>query len=102
MPKKLIKMGNKKSNKNGREIKIVTDKPTNTEYTFLYDGLAKLSPTSNRDDDLSKESKKSDGYDIAYSLRRHSDKLKRTDNLRFKSSKITKARSKQNHSPVYE
>jgi hypothetical protein len=95
-------MGNKKSNKNGREIKIVTDKPTNTEYTFFYDGLAKLSPTSNRDDDLSKESKKSDGYDIAYSLRRHSDKLKRTDNLRFKSSKITKARSKQNHSPVYE
>jgi hypothetical protein len=44
MPKKLIKMGNKKSNKNGREIKIVTDKPTNTEYTFFYDdGLAKLS-----------------------------------------------------------
>jgi hypothetical protein len=86
-----------------KEIKIVTDKPTNTEYTFFYDdGLAKLSPTSNPDNNLSKESKKDDDYDIAYSLRRYSDKLKRTDNLRFKSNKITKARSKQNHSLVYE
>jgi hypothetical protein len=96
-------MGNKKSTKNVKEIKIPTDKPTNTEYTFFYDnGLAKLGPTSNPDDDLSKESKKGDNYNIAYSLRRYSDKLKRTDNLRFKSSKITKAQSKQNHSPVYE
>jgi hypothetical protein len=37
-------------------------------------------------------------------LLRHSDKLKRhsTDYKRFKSSKITKAQSKQNHSPIYE
>lgn len=110
-------MGNKKSNNNNNkrshkeEARIITtrDKPINVEYTFVDDGLTKLNPpTPSQDngDNLSKELKKRDGNDIAYSLRRHSDKLKRTDNnnnkLLFKSSNKTKARSKQNHSPVYE
>jgi len=105
-------MGNK--NKNGKEIRIVTDKPTNIDYTFIDDGSLKLKPTSDQDpngsnvcvnnnNNLPRESKRKEENDISYSVRRHSDKLKyTTNNLRFKSSKRTKAQSKQNHSPVYE
>jgi alpha-glucosidase (family GH31 glycosyl hydrolase) len=100
-------MGNKKSkNKNG-EMRIITDKPKNSEYTFVDESLSKqlLNPASNHsNDDLSGESKKREENDMGYSLRKHSDKLKKNsaDYLRFKTSKTTKAYSKQNHSPVYE
>ena len=104
-------MGNK--NKNGKEIRIVTNKPTNIDYTFIDDSSLKLKPISERDpngsnvyvnnNNLPRESKRKEENDISYSVRRHSDKLKdTTNNLRFKSSKRTKAQSKQNHSPVYE
>jgi hypothetical protein len=86
-------MGNK--NKNGNKIRIITDKPRNVEYTFIDDGSPKLNAPS--DNGLSRESKRKDEKDI--SVRRHSDT---TNSLRFKSSKLTKAQSKQNHSPVYE
>ena len=104
-------MGNKikSKNKNG-EIRIITDKEKNSEYTFVDDGLTKRlpnpAPNHSNDDNLPEEQKKRAGKNdmSSYSLRRHSDKLKRngTDYMRFKSSKITKAQSKQNHSPVYE
>ncbi|MGB6628468.1 MAG: hypothetical protein WCF03_18250 [Nitrososphaeraceae archaeon] len=107
-------MGNK--NKNGKEIRIITDKPTNVDYTFIDDGSLKLNATTSNQDSngsyvyvnnnnngLSKESKRKEEDDIAYSVRMRSDKLKNTtDILRFKSNKRTKAQSKQNHSPVYE
>jgi hypothetical protein len=49
------------------------------------------------------ESKRKEENDISYAVRRQSNKLKNTTNsLRFKTSKRTKAQSKQNHSPVYE
>jgi hypothetical protein len=52
------------------------------------------------DNGLSRESKRKEEKGI--SVRRHSE-LKNTKNsLRFKSSKLTKAQSKQSHSPVYE
>jgi hypothetical protein len=89
-------MGNK--NKNGNNIRIIADTPGNT---FVDDGSLKLNATS--DNDLSKESKRKQDKDISYSVRRHSTKLKSTtDSPRFKSGKITKAQSKQNHSAVYE
>jgi hypothetical protein len=85
-------MGNK--NKNGNNIRIIADTPGNT---FVDDGSLKLNATS--DNDLSRESKRKQDKDISYSVRRHSDT---TNGLRFKSSKLTKALSKQSHSPVYE
>jgi hypothetical protein len=108
-------MGNK--NKNGKEIRIITDKPTNVDYTFIDDGSLKLNATTsdqgsngsnvyvnnNNNNGLSKESKRKEEDDIAHYVRMRSDKLKNTtDILRFKSNKRTKAQSKQNHSPVYE
>jgi hypothetical protein len=88
-------MGNKNKNKN--KIKIIIDKLRNVEYTFIDDGSLKLNTTS--DNDLSKQSKRNE--DVFDSIRR--DKFKSTTNsLRFKSSKITKAKFKENHSPVYE
>ncbi|HEY6165656.1 MAG TPA: hypothetical protein VIW25_12175 [Nitrososphaeraceae archaeon] len=107
-------MGN--NNRNGKEIRIITDKPTNVDYTFVDDGSLKLNATfsdqrsngsnvyvNNNNNGLSKESKRKEENDISYAVRRQSDKLKNTTNsLRFKTSKRTKAQSKQNHSPVYE
>ena len=104
-------MGNK--NKNGKEIRIITYKPTNVDYTFIDDGsLMQLLQTRAFMDPMymltttimaypknQKERRKM----ISYSVRMRSDKLKNpTDILRFKSNKRTKAQSKQNHSPVYE
>jgi hypothetical protein len=37
-------MGNK--NKNGKEIRIITDKPTNVDYTFIDEGSLKLNATT--------------------------------------------------------
>jgi hypothetical protein len=99
----------KLKNKNG-EIRIITDKQRNSEYTFVDDGLTNhlpnSSPNHSNDYNLPEEQKKREGKNdmSSYSIRRHSDKLRRnsTDYMRFKSSKITKAQSKQNHSPVYE
>jgi hypothetical protein len=95
------------------EIRIITDKPTNIDYTFTNDGSLKLKPTSYQgpnasnvyvnNNNLPRESKRKEENDITYSVRRHSNKLKNaTNNLRFKSSKRTKVQSKQGHSPVYE
>jgi hypothetical protein len=78
-----------KSKKKNGEIRIITDKQRNSEYTFVDDGLTNSlpnsSPNHSNDDNLS-----------SYSFRRHSDKLKKNsaDYKRFKSSKITKAQSK--------
>jgi hypothetical protein len=84
-----------KKNKNRDKIEIIKDKSRNVEYTFIDDVSLKLNATS--DNEASKQSKRNE--DISYSVRR--DKFKSTANsLRFKSSKL--ARSKQNHSPVYE
>jgi hypothetical protein len=91
-------MGNK--NKNGSKIRIVTDHPRNVEYTFIDDGSPKLNAPS--DNGLSRESKRKEEKDISYSVRRHSELKSTTDSLGFKSSKLTKAQSKQNQSPVYE
>ena len=103
-----------KKNINGKEIRIITDKPTNVNYTFIDDGSLNATTSdqgsngsnvyvNNNNNGLSKESKRKEEDDISYSVRMRSDKLKNpTDILRFKSNKRTKAQSKQNHSPVYE
>lgn len=88
-------MGNK--NKKGNKVRLIRDEPRNVEYTFIDDGSLKLNASS--DNDPSRESTRKQEKDISYSIRRHSDA---TNSLRFKSSKLTKARSKQGHSPVYE
>ena len=100
----------KSKNKNG-EIRIITDKQKNFEYTFIDEGLTNhhlfnSEPNRSNGDKPTEEQKKGEEKNdmSPYSLIRHSDKLKRhsTDYKRFKSSKITKAQSKQNHSPIYE
>jgi|SRR5215213_7696991 len=102
-------MGNKvkSKNKNG-EIRIITDKQKNFEYTFIDDGLTNyhLSNSEPNHSDggnlLEEQKKREEKNDMSsYSLRRHKDRLA-ADCKRFKSGKITKAQSKQNHSPVYE
>lgn len=108
-------MGNKNKNKNRKEIRIITDKPTNIDYTFIDSGSIKLNATSsdqgpngsnvyvNNNNSLPRESERKEENGISYAVRRQSDRLKHTTNtLRFKTSKRTKAQSKQNHSPVYE
>jgi hypothetical protein len=102
-------MGNKINSKDkNREIRIIADKQKYFEYTFIDDGLTNyflLSsvPTHSGGDKPSEEQKKEEEKSdtSSYSLRRHKDRLA-ADYKRFKSSKITKAQSKQNHSPVYE
>jgi outer membrane receptor for Fe3+-dicitrate len=93
-------MGSKK--KNGKEIRIIIDRPTNIDYTFIDDGSIKLDVYFNNNS-LPRESRRKEENDISYAVRRQSDKLKNTTNsLRFKTSKRTKAQSNQTHSPVYE
>jgi hypothetical protein len=83
-------MGN--TNKNGKEIRLVTDKPTNIDYTFIDDGSLKLKPTSDQDpngsnvyvinNNLPRESRRKEENDISYSVRRHSDILESRTNYR--------------------
>ena len=103
-------MGNKEKSKNKKdgEIRIITDKQKNSEYTFVDDGLTNHHlfnsvPSHNNGGNPSEDQKKREEKNdmSSYSLRRHKDRLA-ADYKRFKSSKITKAQSKQNHSPVYE
>jgi hypothetical protein len=102
-------MGNKiKSKDKNREIRMITDKQKNFEYTFIDDGftdylLLNSVPNHSGGDKPSQEQKKGEEKNntSSYSVRRHKDRLD-ADYKRFKSSKITKAQSKQNHSPVYE
>jgi hypothetical protein len=72
--------------KQNQKIKIITDKPKTSEYTFIDD---RLSLTSNHRDESEKRHEKND---ISYSIKRYSDKLKRdsTNYMRFKTNKITK------------
>ncbi len=98
---------NNKIKKNKNEIKIITDKLKNSEYTFV-DGSFANSTTNlplNRgeDGDLSRISNNNkQDNDDEKSLKRHSDRFKKTDYLRFKANNATRAQSRQNHSPVYE
>jgi hypothetical protein len=98
---------NNKNKKNKNEIKIITDKLKNSEYTFV-DGSFANSTTNlplNRGEDgeISRASNnnKQDNEDEK-SLKRNSDRFKKTDYLRFKANNATRAQSRQNHSPVYE
>ena len=98
---------NNKNKKNKNEIKIITDKLKNSEYTFV-DGSFANSTTNlplNRgeDGDLSRalNNNKQDNDDEK-SVKRHSDRFKKTDYLRFKANNAARAQSRQNHSPVYE
>jgi len=98
---------NNKNKKNKNDIKIMTDKLKNSEYTFVDGSLAKstanLALNRGEDGDLSKASNnnKQDNEDEK-PLKRNSDRFKKTDYLRFKANKATRAQSTQNHSPVYE
>jgi hypothetical protein len=100
-------MGNKEKSKNKKdgEIRIITDKQKNSEYTFVDDGLTNHLTLNHSIGGQSEELKKEEkNNDISHSLMRHSDKSKKNnmDYMRFKSNKVTKSQSKQNHSPVYE
>jgi hypothetical protein len=105
-------MGNKIKSKNkDGEVKIITDKLKNSEYTFV-DGSFANSTTNlplirGEDDDLSRASNNNNNNnkqdnDDEKSLKRHSDRFKKTDYLRFKANNAARAQSRQNHSPVYE
>jgi|ERR671918_1038041 hypothetical protein len=100
-------MGNKiKSNKKDEGIRIITDKQKSSGYTFIEDGLTNhLNHTNDVNPSEERQNVEEKSNVSSYILRKHSDKLNKkndADYMRFKSSKITKARSKQNHSPVYE
>jgi phosphoenolpyruvate carboxylase len=98
---------NNKNKKNKNEIKIITDKLKNSEYTFV-DGSFANSTTNlplNRgeDGDLSRASNNNkQDNDDEKSVKRHSNRFKKTDYLRFKANNAARAQSRQNHSPVYE
>ena len=100
---------NNKNKKIKNEIKIITDKLKKSEYTFV-DGSFANSTTNlplNRgeDGDLSRTSNNNNNKqdnDDEKSVKRHSDRFKKTDYLRFKANNATRAQSRQNHSPVYE
>ena len=98
---------NNKNKKNKNDIKIMTDKLKNSEYTFVDGSLAKSTANLalNRGEDgdfpTASNNNKQDNDDEK-SLKRHSDRFKKTDYLRFKANKATRAQSTQNHSPVYE
>jgi hypothetical protein len=66
-------MGNKKAKDKHGEIRIITDKPKNSEYIFVNDRLTK---ESNLRNDVPRESTNKQN---AYSLRTHSVKFKNTD-----------------------
>ncbi len=97
-----------KNKKNKKEIKIITDKSKNSEYTFVDVSLVKsmANPPLNQgeDDNLSGPSNKNNKQDNddEKSIKRYPDRFKKTDFLRFKANKATRGQSKQNHSPVYE
>ena len=103
---------NNKNKKNKDEIKIITDKLKNSEYTFVDGSFANLTTNLplNRceDGDLSRISNNNNNNnnkqdnDDEKSLKRHSDRFKKTDYLRFKANNAARAQSRQNHSPVYE
>jgi hypothetical protein len=101
---------NNKNKKIKNEIKIITDRLKKSEYTFV-DGSFANSTTNlplNRgeDVDLSRISNNNNNNkqdnDDEKSLKRHSDRFKKTDYLRFKANNAARAQSRQNHSPVYE
>jgi hypothetical protein len=100
-------MGDNKNKKNKNEIKIIKDKLKNSEYTFVDGSFAKstanLALNRGEDGDFSKalNNNKQDNDDEK-SLKRHSDRFKKTDYLRFKANNAARAQSRQNHSPVYE
>ncbi len=98
---------NNKNKKNKNEIKIITDKLKNSEYTFVYGSFANsttnLPLNRGEDGDLSRalNNNKQDNDDEK-SVKRHSNRFKNTDYLRFKANNAARAQSRQNHSPVYE
>ncbi len=103
---------NNKNKKIKNEIKIITDKLKKSEYTFV-DGSFANSTTNlplNRgeDGDLSRASNNNNNNnnkqdnDDEKSLKRHSNRFKKTDYLRFKANNAARAKSRQNHSLVYE
>jgi hypothetical protein len=105
---------NNKNNKNKNEIKIITDKLKNSEYTFVDSSFANsttnLPLNRGEDGDLSRASNNNNNNnnnnkqdnDDEKSVKRHSDRFKKTDYLRFKANNAARAQSRQNHSPVYE
>ena len=98
---------NNKNKKNKNEIKIITDKLKNSEYIFVDGSLAKstanLALNRGEGGEISRASNNNkQDNDDEKSLKRNSDRFKKTDYLRFKANKAIRVQSKQNHSPVYE
>ena len=97
---------NNKNKKNKNGIKIITDKLKNSEYTFVDGSFANsttnLSLNQGYDSNISRASNNIQDNDDENSLKKYSDRFKKTDYLCFKANKATRVQSKQKHSPVYE